>query len=452
MVVNRKDWMMITVLIVAMIACWLTLPRPASAEESKRVIDQIKKSIHFNEDLDITDPAVRDSIREDCSRQTMAAVQNFVKGFSAEEIKKKLKEIPELENQLPPQVIDFITDFRLLEIDDQLEGEDDPNIDKVKVAYVLKKLVEFNHPESFVSDEEAAECRQRKEETMEELQRTLRRRQAEGGGLESKDIPDTYESDYEKTAPRRFYFAMDQGSVITEDPSDYLENLDKVTQIAEQGGLPNQVTSQLWLDLQASGVYQDENGKWQLQPGWFAHTHEMGTIRDYQQENYDAGNLQSGAELVSTELDSFSEDIKMSKFRALVSHGEQKVLYVDYEHAPDGFELNAHEIDRNPFRENGVDPKVVVVDSNHPSGGYETMIIRNVCFRDISIPIMMIDEANDTKVKVEDEILKWEKEVDTWDKPPIPVDYIIPPLLEGPLPPTTFTRDQYPLAPSWGGR
>jgi len=221
--------------------------------------------------------------------------------------------------------------------------------------------------------------------------------------------------------------------------------------------------------------------------------------------------LVSGAQLLSTELKIFESDdalsCDMGKFRELVCNAEQKVLYIDYEHFPKGMKpgkisegLWGYSEDGKPIEVSWYDPSIatpeqlaeglrmdthilpdgteapapeeVIVDSDHPrgntadgSGNWDLMVVRGIYWKDIRIPIYEYDmsyavsypdtedpdEENAPKVKTEDVVLRMEKEVDAYDTPPDLITYIVPPLLEAPLPPTTYTRNEYPLGVSYSG-
>lgn len=254
---------------------------------------------------------------------------------------------------------------------------------------------------------------------------------------------------------------------------------------------------------------------WRVKSDWWFHSHEDGTIRSFAQENtslYRPPALEAGAQLLSTEKKMIESDelltTDLGKFRALVTNAEQKVLYIDYEHFPKGMTpgkisegIWGYGEDGKPISvawfdpslctpeqmEGGIrfdwhelpdgtaapQPEEVVVDSDHPygntadgTGEWDLMVIRAVYWKDIQIPIYQYDlsykesgypeevakdEEQLAKVKSEDVVLQMEKEVDAYDYPPDLVEYLIPPLLEPPLPPTTFTRNEYPMGVSYGG-
>jgi hypothetical protein len=255
---------------------------------------------------------------------------------------------------------------------------------------------------------------------------------------------------------------------------------------------------------------------WRVKEDWWFHKHEDGTIRSFAQEATDTYDpyqpppLNSGAQLLATEIgvlesdDPFSCDL--GKYRALISNAEQKILYIDYEHFPKGMQpgkisegIWGYSEDGNPiavgwfdaslctpeqteegirfdyhFQPDGTQmeqPEEVAVSSDYPEeldpeGHWDMMIIRAAYWADINIPIYEYnrsyqasypeEEGTDPEeaphVKVEDVVLRMEKEVDAMDVPPDLVPYTIPPLLEPPLPPTTFTRNEYPLGVSYSGR
>jgi hypothetical protein len=394
--------------------------------------------------LDLSDPTssqnTRDKIRGIVSKKTDRYLHNFVAGFDPEEVKKQLAKHQEAQSVVPGDVMAFIGSFDKIEIDDQF---DEKGTEKAKMLFIFKSLLEFNNPEDFPDSAKSAAIEQK----------DIEQSSAEVALEHERDNQEALKArDYEKNNYRKYHFEIDQSKVIKEDPSDYVENMKLLKEIAAKGGLPNSVTSQSWLDMQADCV--DDNGN--PKPGVWVHTHADGTIRDFPQDSYAVPPIESGRELACTELDALKEDTPLRQYRDLVSSAEQKVLYVDYEHYPEGMEPTPADIDVNKV---GAPGEQVVTDSDHPygntkdgTGPWDKKIIRALYWRDISIPIVMIDDRDGARALVSDVLLLWEKMVDAYDTPPDRIPYIIPPLLEPPLPPTTLTRNQFPLVPTYGGR
>ena len=391
--------------------------------------------------IDLADPAkseaVRDRIRKLVRERTALSLANFVKGFDVDELKATMARHKDGGSAIPADVTAFIGSVDTIELDDGF-AKDTKAVDAAKKLFVFKTLVSFDLP-----PEEAAPAK------------------AARVGSEEKLLPGETEDVeranlirlYEKTHPRQYRFEIDQAKVIKEDPNDYVENMKHLKEIAAKGGLPNSVTSRKWIEGQADCV--DENGN--PKPGVWVHTHADGTIRDFPQESYEVPPLASGKALAATEYDALDVKTPMDQYRDLVSHAEQKVLYVDYEHYPEGMTPTRDAaIDVNKV---GAPGTQVITDSDHPygntkdgTGSWDKKIIRAVYWRDIAIPIVMIDRADGARTMVADQILLWEKMVDLWDTPPDRIPYMIPPLLEPPEPPTTYTRNQFPLRPTYGGR
>ena len=328
----------------------------------------------------------------------------------------------------------------------------------MKIAYVLKKITQFDDPSKFPTKDIMELAKKRLSKVNKVVKEKINGDKKEELTPDEEEVISDAPDDYEKTEYTDYYFEMEKKAIKKEDKNDYLDqtSLSLVKAIAAAGGLPNQITSQNWLDMEADGVEQLPDGSWRVKKDWWAHTHADGTIRDFQQDNYDAKPLHSGSEVLATELESIKPSgMKMSQFRAALSNAEQKILYIDYEHAPKGVNLAEYKI-KHPVK--GFNPIQVVVPSDHPygntksgTGQWDTMIVRNACWKDIAIPIHVKNDKLGIDVKLEDLVLKWEKEVDLYDVRQ-DFNYLIPPLLEPPLPPTTLTRNQYPMAPSWGGR
>lgn len=411
---------------------------PLAADGLQRVIKTTIITDTANEyPLDLADAgssqATRDKIRAEISEKTARSLAHFVKDFDPETVKKGLRQHTEVQSAIPMDVIRFIGTTDQIEIDDDF-GKEGENTDKAKKLFLFKTLLEFAQPKSNSASRAAGDGGNASLLSAEEKQEYAKLRVEEM-----------------KNAPV-YKFEVDQSAIIEEDPNDYVENMKYLKEIAAKGGLPNSVTSQKWIDGQADCV--DDNGN--AKPGVWIHTHADGTIRDFPQDSYKVPPLRSGLELACTELDALTPKTPLNQYRDLVSHAEQKVLYVDYEHYPEGMEPTPNDIDVNKV---GAPGEQVVTDSDHPygntkdgTGNWDKKIIRAVYWRDIAVPILCIDERDGEKCTVADLMLYWEKMVDAYDTPPDRLVYMIPPLLEPPLPPTTFTRNQFPLKPTYGGR
>ncbi|MCK5684871.1 hypothetical protein KAJ27_12150 [bacterium] len=457
-----------------------TPPPPVGSLKTQPVAGRLDYYYFYDKDvMNIENPEVRKSIRKSRFKNNLTKCKNFCKNFSMDDLKKQLAniKIKELPNKIPAHILKFIGNVKELELDDNLVGLDyggsgmseeeeekiTADITKFKIAYVLKKMTMFDDPSQLPTKDIMELAKKKWEKAKKVIAKVNADPSVKLTNDEEEEIVEAPD-DYEVTNHTDYYFEMEKSAIKKEDKNDYLDqtSLSLVKAIAAAGGLPNQITSQGWLDMQADGVVQNPDGTWSVKKDWWAHTHADGTIRDFQQDNYDAKPLQSGSEMLSTELDKIKPDtMKMSMFRAALSNAEQKILYIDYEHAPKGFNLASDPNIKHPV--NGFKPIQVVVPSDHPygttatGGHWDTMIVRNACWKDIAIPIHILSHEKDAKgvplvdVLLEDLVLKWEKEVDLYD---VRQDfhYIIPPLLEPPLPPTTLTRNQYPMAPSWGGR
>ncbi len=455
-------------------------PPPVGSIKTQPVAGRLDYYYFYNKDvMNIESPEVRKAITQSRFKDNLKKCKNFCKNFSMDDLKKQLAKITikELPNKIPAHILKFIGNVKDLELDDNLVGLDfggsgmsdeeeekiTDEIAKFKIAYVLKKMTLFDDPSQLPTKDIMELAKKKWDNTKKIIQKVNTDPKTELSTDEKEDIADGPD-DYEKGNNVDYYFEMEKSAIKKEDKNDYLdqESLSLVKAIAAAGGLPNQITSQGWLDMQADGVVQNPDGTWSVKKDWWAHTHADGTIRDFQQDNYDAKPLQNGSEVLSTELDKIKPDtMKMSMFRAALSNAEQKILYIDYEHAPQGYNLSADPVIKHPV--SGFNPIQVVVPSDHPygttanGGHWDTMIVRNALWKDIAIPIHVLSHEKDSNgapvvdVLLEDLVLKWEKEVDLYD---VRQDfhYIIPPLLEPPLPPTTLTRNQYPMAPSWAGR
>lgn len=380
--------------------------------------------------------ATRDRIRKAVSERTAQSLVHFVAGFDPDEVKAGLARHRERGSSIPADVTAFIGSVDTIELDDAFE-KDNKKADAAKKLFVFKTLLSFDAPEAEEASSGSARIGRETDGMTADADAAKR--------LQAIKL-------HEKTKRRKYRFEIEKSKVIREDPNDYVENMKYLKEIAAKGGLPNSVTSREWINSQADLV--DDKGD--AKPGVWIHTHADGTIRDFPQESYEIPPLKSGRELAATEFDALDAGTPMNQYRDLVSHAEQKVLYVDYEHHEKGSTPGPMTIDVN---RTGAPGEQVVTDSDHPygntkdgTGNWDKKIIRAVYWRDIAIPIQMIDEADGEKCLVADQILLWEKMVDAWDTPPDRLVYMIPPLLEPPDPGPTYTRNQFPLVPTYGGR
>jgi len=479
---------------------------PLTATQGSYVGDLRNKTLVLvnHGEYDITKDADRARLQREVGKRTIDYMNEYTKNFDLDALKKHLERIFPAQHvdQLPSHVVDFIHGLDNVEIDDYYAGKDNDATkslyERKQMAFVMQNLFEHNPPPggpgvgpATVSEDPVP--------TVDHHDSMV------WGDPKFRASMKTYEAEflesfkYQVPAPKQK--DTDEGEGAYRERTDDGDSIiDMMVDIgAMPNGLVNSLTAPGWREMQADGVEPDPNnpGHWRVKPDWWHHRHSDGTVWSIPQETvgdadpYRPAPLVSGAQLMSTELDIFASaeptTCKLGRFRQLVCNAEQKVLVVDYEHYPKGMapqkiaegawaptrDGNAivhienggwdlhHALDGTPVPP----PTETIVPSNHPygntadgTGDWDLMVIRAVYWEDIQIPIYEHnlsyqmsyqdepqDEASAPKVKSEDVVLRMEKECDAYDTPPPLPDYIIPPLLEPPLPPTTLTREEYPL-------